>query len=307
MLSKRTYQCEEDFWHIRAFLREVFLLNNRREITWQVARWDYWRWHGSENLLHYRLEDVIFLWETIDRRIAAVLNPEDRGDAFLQVHPDFDSRELKEELVETAAQCLSRVDAEGRQSSTIWVHQQDTLCQHILRQYGYQKGDWHEYQHRRSLDTPIADVPLAPGYTVRPLGDVDELPARSWLSWRAFHPDEPDERYEGWEWYHNIQRIPQYRRDLDIVAVAPDGELAAFCTVWYDDVTRTGYFEPVGTSPDHQRLGLGKAVMVEGMKRLKRLGGTLATVAGFSQAANALYASVMAPEYVLLERWQKSW
>jgi hypothetical protein len=101
---------------------------------------------------------------------------------------------------------------------------------------------------------------------VRALGEVEELPARSWASWRAFHPDEPDERYQGWEWYHNIQRIPLYRRDLDVVAVAPNGEIASFCTVWFDDVTRTGVFEPVGTAPEHQRRGLGKAVMCEGLQ-----------------------------------------
>ncbi len=46
-----------------------------------------------------------------------------------------------------------------------------------------------------------------------------------------------------------------YRRDLDIVAVAPGGEIAGFCTIWYDDVTRTGY-EPVGVVPEYHRRGL---------------------------------------------------
>lgn len=36
-----------------------------------------------------------------------------------------------------------------------------------------------------------------------------------------------------------------YRSYLDIVAAAPGGEIAAFCTVWYHNVTRTGYIEPV--------------------------------------------------------------
>jgi mycothiol synthase len=138
---------------------------------------------------------------------------------------------------------------------------------------------------------------------VRALGDVEELPARSWASWKAFHPNDPDKDYEGWEWYHNIQRIPLYRRDLDIVAVAPNGEFAAFCTVWYDDVTRAGYFEPVGTAPAHQRRGLGKAVMCKALRRLKRMGAAIATAGGYTQAANALYASVVSTEYELFEPW----
>ena len=56
--------------------------------------------------------------------------------------------------------------------------------------------------------------------------------------------------------YQNIQSAPLYRRDLDLVAIAPDGEIAAFTIIWYDDVTRCGYFEPVGTTPEQQRQGL---------------------------------------------------
>jgi mycothiol synthase len=71
-------------------------------------------------------------------------------------------------------------------------------------------------------------------------------------------------------------------------------------------VTRSAYFEPVGTHPAHQRRGLGKAVMFEGLRRLKRMGATLAFVGGFSPAANALYDSV-GSEYDLLEPWEKEW
>ena len=49
-LTMRAYQNEDDYWRIRVFLREVFLLNERREVSWHVARFDYWRWHGVENL-----------------------------------------------------------------------------------------------------------------------------------------------------------------------------------------------------------------------------------------------------------------
>ena len=101
----------------------------------------------------------------------------------------------------------------------------------------------------------------------------------------------------------NVQAAPLYRRDLDLVAVAPDGELAAFCTVWFDDVTRTAAFEPVGTHPAHQRRGLGRAVMAEGLRRAARLGATLCAVGSYSEAAGALYASLGFTEYDLSEPW----
>jgi predicted N-acetyltransferase YhbS len=75
--------------------------------------------------------------------------------------------------------------------------------------------------------------------------------------------------------------------------------------VWFDDVTRTGAFEPVGTAPDHQRKGLGRAVMAEGLRRLRHLGATLAYVGGFTPGANALYASVGFKDYDLCEPWSK--
>jgi len=304
-LTMRLYRDEDDYWRIREFLRQVFLLNDRQELSWQVVRFDYWRWHGIENLGQGRLEEDVFIWETGDGRIAAVLNPEGRGEAFLQVDPRLRTWELEEEMIGVAEERLAAPTLDGRRRVRVWANERDEVRQAILMRRGYTKGDWPEYKRRRPLDRPIPEAKPAPGYTVRALGDVEELPARSWASWRAFHPDEPDEDYEGWEWYQNIQRIPLYRRDLDIVAVAPSGVFAAFCTVWYDDVTRTGYFEPVGTAPEHQRRGLGKAVMCEALRRLKRVGGTLATVGGYTTAANALYVSVMSAEHVLSEPWVK--
>lgn len=302
----RNYQGENDYWRIREFLRQAFQCYGRRERSWQPFRFDYWRWHVNENIHHLRLSDVIFIWETARGQIIAVVNPEDPGEAHFQVHPDWRTPELMMEMIVAAEQYLAVPASDGRSRLRIWANEHDRLLQGILMQQGYHKGEWPEYQRHRSLAMPIQAAPLAPGYTVRSLGDRDELPARSYLSWQAFHPDEPDERYEGWTWYLNVQRAPLYRRDLDLVAVAPDGELASFCTIWFDDVTRTGTFEPVGTAPAHQRRGLGKAVMCEGLHRLQQLGATLATVGSYSAGAGALYASAGFTAYELSERWEKS-
>ncbi len=306
-LTRRNYQQENDYWRIRAFLREVMHANGRREFSWHVARLDYWRWHVNENIEHLPLEEAIFLWEDAQGRIAGVLNPEGKADVHLQIHPGLRTPQLEEEMIATAEEHLAEPGADGKHKLLIWADAQDELRQSILTRRGYVKDDWPEYQRRRSLDQEIPEASLAPGYTLRALGETDELPGRSWASWRAFHPDEPDEHYQGWEWYLNIQRMPLYRRDLDVVGVAPDGKIAAFCTIWYDDVTRTAYFEPVGTVPEHQRRGLGKALMFEGLRRMKRLGGNLAFVGSYSEAAGALYAAAGFTAYDLSEAWEKEW
>jgi mycothiol synthase len=305
-LTMRRYQTEEDYWRIRAFLRQVMLLNGVREKSWHVARLDYWRWHGIANQGDGQLEQDVYLWETEEGEIASVLNREAAGNAYLQVDPRLRTPALEEEMIGVAEERLA-VQREGQRVLSVWADAEDTLRLDLLQRRGYRRGKWAESQWQRDLDAPIPEAPLPPGYTVRALGEVDELPARSWASWKAFHPDAPDEDYEGWEWYLNIQRCPLYRRDLDLVAVAPEGEIVAFTTVWYDDVTRSAYFEPVGTMPAHQRRGLARAILSEGLRQLQRLSARRAFVGGYEPGPNALYSSVLSAEHDLSEQWVKRW
>jgi mycothiol synthase len=304
---QRRYQ-PDDYWRIRAFLREAYLLNDRRELSWQTYRFDYWRWHGVKNIDHFQLEDVITLWETPAGQIAAVLHPEGRGEAFLQVHPAWRSSDLEAEMITLAEQQLAVSDANRPRDLTVWCHEHDAACRALLLERGYTKGDRPEYLRRRSITAPIAEAPLAPGYVIRSLGDGAELIERCYASGLAFHPDDPQCAVDNRDvtWYRNIQNAPLYRRDLDLVALASDGSVAAFCTIWFDDVTRTGSFEPVATVPAQQRRGLGKAIMTEGLCRLQRLGATQATVGSYSAHAGALYASVGFTAYDLSERWLKT-
>jgi mycothiol synthase len=306
-LIVRQYIDREDYGRVREFLRDVYRLNNPLELSWQVYRFDYWRWHCQENIEQFDLEEMVSVWETSAGQIGAVLLPEGKGEAHFLVHPHLRTAELEAEMLARAEERLAVPTEDRRAKLLVYAHETDALRRDLLASCGYTRLSWAEHQRRRSMDLPIQELDLAKGYTIRSLGEVDELPARSLLSWRAFHPDEPDERYEGWEWYLNVQRCPLYQRDLDLVAVAPDGELAAFCTVWFDDVTRTGAFEPVGTAPAHQRRGLGKAVMSEGLRRLKRLGATMAYVASYSPAAHATYESVGFTDFIRNEPWEKEW
>jgi mycothiol synthase len=302
----RTYRTEADYWRIREFLREVFLSNDRHEYSWSLLRWDYWIWHVNMNLFHFNLEEVVSLWE-VNGQIVGMLNPDNNGEAFFQVHPAYRSEELFCEMLDVAEITLPNHKADAH-DLLAWVNAKDVANQAVLARRGYGRSKFlAENMRRRSFTKPIPDSIPQSGYTVRVLGDESELPARSWLSWKVFHPDEPDEKYKGWEWYKNLQQVPLYNRDLDIVAVAPDGELAAFCTVWVDEVTHTAVFEPVGTHPAHQKRGLGKAVMSEGLHRAQKLGATLATVSSYSTGAHALYDSMGFTEVDLLEPWFKEW
>lgn len=307
-LTSRRYHDDTDYWKARAFLREVFLLNGRRMLSWDVCRWDYWRWHVSENLERFNTAEAVFFWETPDGQIAAILNPEGPGEVNLQVHPNLREPGLEEEMVATAEQYLAISDGKGRQRLRVWAIECDQARQELLARRGYVKSDWPEYMHYQSLEGPVLDAKPAPGYTVRALGDGLELLERCYASGLGFHKGDIKiavENRDDATWYRNIQNAPLYRRDLDIVAIAPDGAIASFCTVWFDDVSRIGIFEPVATVPAHQRRGLGKAVMSEGLRRLVKMGAIKAFVSSYSVEAGALYASTGFSAYELNEPWMK--
>ncbi len=306
-LKLRDYQSEEDYWRIRAFLRETLLLNGRREVNWHVARLDYWRGHLLSNCQGIDvLDGLICIWEISDSQIAAVLNIEEPGQAYLQVHPLYRTFALETEMVALAEEKFA-VERENQQVLCVWIDPDDAQRVEILQQRGYTPGKWTESQWRRDLEAPIPEVSIPEEYTIRALGDVDEIQARSWASWRGFHPDEPDEDYQGWAWYQNIQRCPLYRRDLDIVAVAPGGEIASFCTMWYDDATRSAYIEPVATVPEHLRRGLARACITEGLHRLQKMGAIRAFVGGYGPGPNALYSTTLSPIHDRLQQWIKKW
>lgn len=307
----RPYRSEEDYWRMRQFLRDVMLLNNLHQYSWHVARLDYWWWFAQPDLEKMNLEEVMFFWETETGEIAAILNPEGKGQAYLQVHPKYRTPELEEEMIATAEKNLKHPNREGRQRSLVYANSKDTLRHEILKQHGYQKverPETSEVIHIFSLSQNITEAQTPAGYTIRALGHGLELLERCYASGLGFHDDDINTARENREdptWYHHIQNAPLYRRDLDIVAIASDGSVASFCTVWFDDVTRTAYFEPVATVPRHQRRGLGKAVLTEGLKRLKTMGTQIANVSGYSNAANGLYFSVFGEEHDTVQPWEK--
>lgn len=309
-LTPRPFATDEDYWRIRELLRRAMVREGLRERSWHVARLDYWWWFGNPDLEHLDPGSHVFLWEDPAGRVVAALNPEQPGNAFLQVDPDVRSPELEEAMVATAEANLATVDPDGRRRLRVHADTIDTSRHAILERRGFRRAvgaEEAEWQHRRSLDVPLPPVAVAPGYVVRSLGDGLELLERCYASGLAFHDDDvaaARDNRDHPEWYRHIQAAPLYRRDLDIVAVAPDGSIAAFCTAWFDDASRTAYLEPVATVSAHRRRGLARAVILEALHRLQRMGCRVAFVGGYSDEANALYGSVLGPDHDVSEPWE---
>ncbi len=294
-LRMRHYHDELDYWRIRGFLRKLFRVDDRPGGNWHVALFDYWRWHWMENVVA-RTPDELCLWEASDGTLAAVLNQGDPGVCHLHVDPAHRSEALEDEMIAVAEREYTALSQTGGHVVCVWSMEDDELRNRVLARRGYLTFESeHSIEHhgRRSLADPIPPAPLPEGFAIRSMGDVDEHPRRSLCSWRSFHPDEPEDGCDRTgSWYRNLQRAPLYRRDLDVVAVAPNGDLASFALCYLDDGSRTGVFVLDGTAHEHQRRGLGKAVMTEALRRLRDRGATTAYVSWYEAPAGALYESV---------------
>jgi ribosomal protein S18 acetylase RimI-like enzyme len=127
------------------------------------------------------------------------------------------------------------------------------------------------------LDQPIAEAPLPDGFTIRPLEGEREVAA--WVE--AFNQSFID------HWNHRDMTVERrlhwmksldYRPDLDLVAVAPDGTLAAFSFCMIEAANnermgvREGWVEDLGTRRGYRKRGLARALLSESMRRLKGAG-----------------------------------
>jgi predicted N-acetyltransferase YhbS len=102
--------------------------------------------------------------------------------------------------------------------------------------------------------------------------------------WRGFNHGEVEEvTTEDMEMRRSMFDTVTASRDLKIVIAAPNGEFVSICGMFYQPQGRYSYVEPVATDPDYRRLGLGKAAVLEGIRRCVVLGAVEAFV-GSNQA-----------------------
>jgi ribosomal protein S18 acetylase RimI-like enzyme len=141
----------------------------------------------------------------------------------------------------------------------------------------------------RSLDRVLPMPFLPEGFTLRPIDGMRELHEYVALHRAAFGAADMTV-----EWRKRTLCMPQYIPELDVVAVAPDGRLAAFCICWLGPRIGEGYIEPLGVHPDFAGLGLGRAVLLEGLWRLQAHGAMTALIDRYEgdEGARMLYESL---------------
>jgi mycothiol synthase len=164
----------------------------------------------------------------------------------------------------------------------------DTARSDVLTRLGFARFRTWDDVRERPLDEIPPEAPPPDGFTVRPatVDDADGLAEARNASFAG-----------GWTgalYRDQVMTKPGYDPDREIVAIAPDGRIAAFTVYWMDSRNKTGHFEPVGTHSAFQRRGLARAVMVAAMARMAEAGMAVATVNHNAEnvAARRLYEAL---------------
>jgi GNAT superfamily N-acetyltransferase len=122
----------------------------------------------------------------------------------------------------------------------------------------------------RPLSIPIAEPALPDGFVIRPLMGKAEAAA-----WVKLCQATGIANCMSVATRKALMDAPGYIPQLDLVAVAPDGRLIAFCISevkkGYGDYW-LGYTEPVGTHPRYRQHGLARALLLTATRLLAERG-----------------------------------
>ena len=228
------------------------------------------------------------LWMDDDRLVGwAVWSLEDRiFDLF--THPDVRGDPREQEMLAWTLEHMSSLD----EVQMMWVAEEDDIRAGWLERNGFVREPHHFVYFTRSLSGSLDDPRLPQGFSLRTSRGPKDAKLRSVASHAAFGSTKPFEEY--WPRTLRFMQSPVYVPEHEIFVIAPNGDVAAYCIVWADELNKLGHFEPVGTHPDYQRKGLGKALLLDAMCRLKAEGMTDADVCTNhdNHAAIRLYEAV---------------
>ena len=234
----------------------------------------WWLFYTDEN----SLDTKVCLWEWNSTLAGWSMFSTSCRTFDVFVRPEFHGRALEAKIMLWAeeSQTSHLRNLSGIDIRTMWVSENDRSRIQWLGMRGFQPNPKGMFLMQRSLGSDLPGIQMAPGFQVRSVAGECEVRLRAEVSHAAFGSDKPFEPYQ--QRMLRFMRSPVYQPGLDLVTVSPEGRFASFCILWSDPVNHVGLFEPVGTHPDFQGRGLGKAVLSYGLHRLHDLGMTHASV-----------------------------
>jgi len=276
---------EDDLRTLKAFVSSIMTENMKRsyfhvgDLVWGIY----------QNTIFDPQENVR-LWEN-ERGDFLGFAWSNSHEIMLQVSPHLESSEVYKLLEQMLAWGEERREALSANENTpsFFAFDDDLQLKNLLLRHGYRREESHFLHMRRDLNRPIPQTVLPDGWFVRHVAAENEFEQQVALHREVWHPSKVT-----LESYRRLRTIPGYTPELDLVAVSPEGTFASYCICWLDAVSKIGEFEPVGTRSAFRRKGVGKAVMLEGLRRLKASGMETAIVysVASNEASSSLYKSV---------------
>jgi GNAT superfamily N-acetyltransferase len=280
----------EDYHKVRAF----FIKRGYAEYTY--ARWDWMATHGY---LDKSAVGRIGLWEE-DGTVAGVATFDCRlGNAFCLTLPGY--AYLKKEMLKYARENLSRDGEFG-----IVISDTDSAFQDAAAELGFSATEHKENDAVFYLDKMSTAYSLPEGFRTTSMKETFDLRQYRRVLWKgfnhelngegAFHFSEEDGGKAGEEMLR-----PNVDLDLKVAVVSPEGNFVSYCGMWYDPNAGYAVIEPVATDPDYRKMGLGKAAVLEGIRRAGELGAKIALVGSSQQ----FYYSIGLRPYATATVWRE--
>lgn len=295
-LASRDYDPRNDFESVRQFLIAT------HEITNSLQNWPPDRFENS----HAEWAHDIRIWERMIKdnktEIVGIANPESPRAYYIQIHPAY--RSLEREIIEWIEDHRIRNKENPNKNENLYLFsiKGDSLRETLLVDLEYENCGLHSYHRSRPLDLPIPTVEIPKGFTIRNIRGKEDYKQLTEAIKVVFGHDLCTE-----EVYEQIAKASFYLQDLDIVAVAPDGTFASFCTIRLDSVSKIASLEPLGVHPNYRRRGLARAVIFEALERTRKYKPSAFYISGAANTpeANHFYDSIGYFEKVEEYYWRK--
>lgn len=277
-LDKVPFQ-DGSFLEIRDFLVREYKEGNIQ--NWAIDRWNFCRFIPQIFLGSFESwPGTVGIW-TNNGEIAAVVTAEGelRGEAYFQLGRQNFSDKNYLEFIEHAEKHLS-LKKDGKRALYLGMGEKHRQLQNILQDQGYEL--YADFPHEETIVMPLDKefpVKIPKGYRIDIASRQDSYAiavahAKAFNFYKTRGGDLTTEARA----FELLRNAPDYLEELDLVIIAPGGEMASFITIWWDQVNNVGHLEPVGTIPEHQKKGLGRALIYHGCNLLREMGGETITV-----------------------------
>ncbi len=289
----RAYQNDEvfctDYYKLRDFLIKLDSHN------YHFGRWDWMVTHGY---LDNTGLPRIGLWEDNGTVVAAATYDCVLGKAYLLALPGYES--LRDEMLLYAKDALAK---DG--GFKVMITDGDTAFQDVAAARGFYPTQDKECDAVIPIRADNMSYKLPDGFAITSMKDTYDLYKYGQVLWKGFNHEldgegpfvfNEDKRRD---WDIDFMR-PNVNLDLKIAVVAPNGDFVSYCGMWQDAASRSALVEPVATDPAYRKMGLGRAAVLEAVRRCGELGATRAFVGSSQQ----FYYSIGFRPYATSTWWQ---